>query len=230
MTPTTAAAPQPAAYHLSAILAGLRVMWRGSSAALPVIAANAAVQTGLMYLDTLSGFSAAFLAAFAVSAASALVLYSVLAAGALAAVDGDAAAGSVVARARRNAPAFTGWAIVQWALVLLAALIHPALVLVVAAATPFLPLAASDGRGNAMAWNFRAIGGRAGRWLLTTAVLAVAAVVLYLLSAVNTFFVKGTPAAAIFWLVMGVVAWWLLTAWALIYRQAVPGDGSVTGS
>jgi hypothetical protein len=222
VTTTTAVGPEPATYRLSAILAALRVMWRASGAALPFIAVNAVVQAGLMYLDTLSGFSAAFLAAFAASAASALVLYAVLAAAALAAVDGDAAAGSVLARARRSAAGFAGWTIVQWALILLVSLIDPALILLVAAATPFLPLAASDGRGNAMAWNFRAIGGRAGRWLVTTAILLVAGVVLYLLAAVNTFFIKGTPAAAIFWLVIGVVSWWLLTAWALIYRQAVP--------
>lgn len=227
---TAAVGPEPATYRLSATLSGFRVMWHASGAALPFIGVNAVVQAGLMYLDTLSGFSAAFLAAFAASAISALVLYSVLASGALAAVDGDASVGSVLARARRNATGFAGWTIVQWALILLAALIQPALVLVVAAATPFLPLAASDGRGNAMAWNFRAIGGRVGRWLLTTAILVVAGLVLYLLSAVNTFFVKGTPAAAIFWLVMGVVAWWLLTAWALIYRQAVPAEGVLRDS
>ena len=230
MSMTAPVHPETATYRLSAILSGLRVMWRASGAALPFIAINAVVQSGLMYLDTLSGFSAAFLAAFAVSAASALVLYGILAAAALAAVDGDAAPGSILARARRHAAGFAGWTIVQWALILLAALIHPALILAVAAATPFLPLAASDGRGNAMAWNFRAIGSRAGRWLLTTVILVVAGLVLYLLSAVNTFFVKGTPAAAIFWLVMGVVAWWLLTAWALIYREAVPVDGVLRNS
>lgn len=224
MTTTTAVGPEPATYRFSAILSGLRVMWRASGAALPFIALNAVVQAGLMYLDTLSGFTAAFLAAFAASAASALVLYAVLAAGALAAVDGEAAAGSIIARARRTGAGFAGWTLVQWALILGAALIHPALILVVAAATPFLPLAASDGRGNAMVWNFRAIGGRAGRWVLTTAILVVAGLVLYLLSAVNTFFIKGMPAAAVFWLVIGVVAWWLLTAWALIYRQAVPRE------
>lgn len=223
MTTTTAAAvgPAPATYRFSAIGSALRVMWRAGSAAVPFIALNAAVQSGLMYLDTLSGLSAAFLAAFAASALSALVLYAVLAASALEAVDGTASFGSVLARARRTAAGFAVWALAQWALVLVAALIHPALIVVVAAATPFLPLAASDARGSALAANFRAIGSRTGRWLLTTVILTVAAAVLFLLAAANTFFVKGTPAAAIFWLVIPVLAWWLLTAWALVYRQAV---------
>ena len=221
MSTTAAAGPMPATYRISAMGSALRVMWRAGSAAVPFIALNAAVQSGLMYLDTLSGLSVAFLVAFAVSAVSALVLYAVLAAGALEAVDGTASLGSILARARRTAPGFAGWALVQWASILVAALIHPALILVVAAATPFLPLAASDARGNALVGNFRAIGGRAGRWLLTTLILAVAAGVLFLLAAANTFFVKGTPAAAMFWLVIPVVAWWLLTAWALVYRQAV---------
>jgi hypothetical protein len=221
VTTAAAAGPVPATYRFSAMGSALRVMWRAGSAAVPFIALNAAVQSGLMYLDTLSGLSAAFLAALAVSALSALVLYAVLAAGALEAVDGTASFGSILARARRTAPRFAVWALVQWALILAAALIHPALILVIAAATPFLPLAASDARGNPLAVNFRAIGGRAGRWLLTTVILTVAAGVLFLWAAANTFFVKGTPAAVIFWLVIPVVAWWLLTAWALVYRQAV---------
>ena len=36
----------------------------------------------------------------------------------------------------------------------------------------------------------------------------VAGLVLYLLSAVNTFFVKGTPAAAIFWLASSLFTGW----------------------
>ena len=103
------------------------------------------------------------------------------------------------------------------------ALVHVGLILLVAALTPFLPLAAMDGHRAAMGTNFRAVGARFGRWLVTSLVLIVAGLVLYLLSAVNTFFVKGTPASVIFWLVIGIVAWWLLTAWALIFRTTPVG-------
>ena len=210
----------PTLYKVSALFRALLVMWRSAGPALLFIVANAVVQAALTYVDAQSGLNAAFIIGFIVSAAMALLLYAALTAGALHAVDGGA---PVVARVRDNLGTFASWTLVQWVLVLLAAIIHPALVLLVAAATPFLPIAAMDGQRNALAVNFRTMGKRFGRWLLTTVILAVGGVVLYLLAAVNTFFVKGTPASLFFWLATGVVAWWLLTAWALVYRSARRG-------
>ena len=103
---------------------------------------------------------------------------------------------------------------------LVVTLIHPALVLIVAALTPFLPIAAMDGQRNALAVNFRTLGGKFWRWLLTSVILLIAGVIFFLLAAVDVFFIKGTPAAVFFWLAIGLVAWWLLTAWTLVYRAA----------
>lgn len=207
-------------YRVSALLRALGVMWRSAGPALLFIVVNALVQAALTYLDVQSGFTAPFLIALVVSAAVALLLYAVLTACALEAVGPPG--GSVTARVRGNLGSFTLWTLVQWLLVLIAAIIHPALVLLVAAATPFLPIAAMDGQGNALAVNFRTLGSKFGRWLLTTVILLVAGVVFYLLAAVNTFFVKGTPASLFFWLAVGVIAWWLLTAWTMVYRKAHP--------
>lgn len=201
-----------ATYRVSALAKGLAVMWRGSRIAVPFMLLNTVVQAVLVWLDTQSGFTLAFLLAFLVSGVSALALYAALTRAALRAVDGQAVAG--------HTGLFVGWAIVQWVLILLASLVTPVLVLAVAALTPFLPLAAMEGRGNALGANFSALGRRFGRWLVTTLILAVGGLVLFLLSAVNTFFIKGTPAAVFFWLAAGVVAWWVLTAWALVYRAA----------
>jgi hypothetical protein len=142
----------------------------------------------------------------------------VLTACALGAVDRDG--GSVLDRVKAHAGVFTGWALLQWLLVLVVTLIHPALVLLVAALTPFLPIAAMDGQGNALAVNFRTLGGKFWRWLVTSVILIVAGLLFFLLAAVDVFFIKGTPAAVFFWLAIGVVAWWLLTAWTLVYRAA----------
>jgi hypothetical protein len=207
----------PASYKVSALLRALGVMWRSTGPALLFVVANTFVQAALTYLDAQSGPNAAFIIGVILSATMILLLYAVLTACALHAVDGGA---PVVARVRDNLGTFASWTLVQWLLVLLAAIIHPAVVLLVAAATPFLPIAAMDGQQNALAVNFRTLGKRLGRWLVTTVILLVAGVVLYLLAAVNTFFVKGTPASVFFWLATGVVAWWLLTAWTLVYRKA----------
>ena len=207
-----------ATFRVSALLKALRVMWKAAGPALLFIVVNMVVQAGLTYIDAQSGFSASFLIGLIVSAIMAMSLYAVLTACALHAV--GPATSTVMARVRENLGIFTMWALVQWLLVFIAALIHPGVVLLVAVLTPFLPIAAMDGHRNALAVNFRTLGGHVGRWLLTSLVLLVAGVVLYLLAAVNTFFVKGTPASVFFWLVIGVVSWWLLTAWTLIYRKA----------
>lgn len=213
----------PADYRISAILAGLAAMWRASGPALLLIVANAAVQAGLMYLNEPSGFSAGFLVSFAVSMLAVLALYAALSAAALEAVDGTATFGSVLGRARRHVVPFTLWVAAQWLLIVAVSMIHPFLIALVAALTPFLPLAAMDGQRNALGANVTAIAQRFGRWLVTTVVLLLAGLVLLVLAAANTLFVKGTPASAIFWLAIGLVAWWLLTAWALIYRATPAG-------
>jgi hypothetical protein len=219
---TDVAVATPAHYRISALFKALVVMWRTAGPALPFIVVNTVVQGFLIWLDTQSGFSLGFLVAFLVSAVSAMLLYAVLTSCALGAVDRDGE--SVLARVKAHTGAFTGWALLQWLLVLLVTLIHPALVLLVAALTPFLPIAAMDGQANALAVNFRTLGGRFWRWLVTSVILLVAGLIFFLLTAVDVFFIKGTPAAIFFWLAIGVIAWWLLTAWTLVYRAARAQD------
>lgn len=214
---TTEAAPY---YRFSALVAGLVKMWRASAPALVAIVANALVQGVLMFWNVQSGPSLMFAIALVISGLSVLGLYAVLAAGALHAADGAAGLSSVLAAVRANLGTFSLWVLVQWMLLAILAVIALPLALLVAPLTAFLPLAAMDGQRNALAANFSAIGARWGRWLVTSLVLLIAGPTLYLLTALNTFFIKGTPAAVIFWLVLGVVAWWILTAWALIYRTA----------
>lgn len=219
---TDVAIATPAHYRISALLKALVVMWRTAGPALIFIVVNTVVQGVLTWLNTQSGFSLGFLVAFLVSAVSAMLLYAVLTSCALGAVDRDG--GSVLGRVKAHAGAFTGWALLQWFLVLLVTLIHPALVLLVAVLTPFLPIAAMDGASNALAVNFRTLGGRFWRWLVTSVILLVAGLIFFLLAAVDVFFIKGTPAAIFFWLGIGVIAWWLLTAWTLVYRAARSED------
>lgn len=214
---STDVAQAPTTYRLSALVRAVIVMWRTAGPALLIIAINMVVQSFLVWLDTQSGVSFGFFIAWLISAVSAMALYAVLTSCALSAVDRE---GSVLARVKANAGVFTGWALLQWLLVLVVSLIQPVLVLLVAALTPFLPIAAMDGQRNALGVNFRTLGRKFGRWLTTTVILLVAGLVYFLLSAVNVFFIKGTPAAVFFWLVIGLIAWWLLTAWTLVYRAA----------
>lgn len=208
-------------YRVSALLRALRVMWRSSGPCLAAIVVMALIQAGLMYLNTPSGFTPAFLLAFAVSAVAALGLYAVLSAGALRAV--DAGGPSVLERVRAGLGSFTVWTALQWVVMLAVSTVSVLLIPQVALLTPYLPLAAMDGRRNALGANLRAIGQRPGRWVITGLILLVGGLVLFLLSIANTLFVQGTPAALFFWLGIGLVAWWLLTAWALIWRGTPAG-------
>ncbi len=219
---TDVAQPTSTSYRFSALFRALIIMWRTSGPALLFIAINMAVQSLLVWLNTQSGFSFSFLVVFLVSGISVMALYAVLTSCALGAVDRDGS--SVLGRVKAHAGSFTGWALLQWLLVLVVTLFQPVLVLLVAALTPFLPIAAMDGQRNALGANFSTLGRKFGRWLLTTVILMIAGLVYFLLSAVNVFFIKGTPAAVFFWLVIGVVAWWTLTAWTLVYRAAHKAD------
>ena len=156
--------------------------------------------------------------AFLVSAVSALLLYAVLIPVPWARSTGTAS--RYWAGSKAHVGAFTGWALLQWLLVLVVTLIHPALVLIVAAPHPVPP-------HRRHGWAAQRVGGQLPH--PRRQVLAVAAhlgdpahrgVIFFLLAAVDVFFIKGTPAAVFFWLAIGLVAWWLLTAWTLVYRAA----------
>ncbi len=208
----------PAPLRGSALIRAARVMWATAPVALGAIAANAAAQGALTYLDTPSGLSPAFLIAFVVSAAIALGTYGVLTAAALTSAQGLGRA--VLDRLRAGWPAFVVWALAQWLVMLAVSLVSVYLILPVAVLTPFLPLAAMAGQRHALRTNFVTIRASLGRWLLTSLALSALAVLLYLLAVANTLFVHGTWAAVFFWLVTGVLAWWVLTAWALIRASA----------
>lgn len=215
----TVVAREPATYRASALFSALARMWSAAAPALVFILVNALVQAALTYLDVQSGAAPAFLLSLLVSALSALVLYGVLSASALQAVDGAGGFNPVLRRFRAHLTNFTGWTLIQWLLVVLAVVVQPLLVLLVAALTPFLPLAAMDGRRFAIGANLATIGHRFGRWLVTSALMAIGGVLFYVMAALNTFFVKGTPASLAVWVAIGLVAWWWLTAWALIFRR-----------
>jgi hypothetical protein len=119
------------------------------------------------------------------------------------------------------------WPLLAWSLglVLVAILGFSLFVVpgfVVLALTPYLLLAVIDGSRNPVAANFRTIGARWGRWLVTVVLMGVICFVMWFLSALDGFFVTGAPGAIIAWLVLGLVSAWFTCAWALVYRSVNP--------
>jgi hypothetical protein len=198
-------------------------MWRGFLPVVVIVLLNAVVQASLTFWNPQVSLSFSYAVAFVISAAMLILWLAVLSRTALAAVDSRVSLSDAFASTVPVLGRFTLWVVVQWALILVGFLIFPLVGILVGVLTAFVPLAAADGQANAFGANFRAIRDRPGRWLLSSAIFVLLAVVLLLLSAVNVFFIHGTAAAFIFWMVIGFVACWLLTAFAAIYRSTRVG-------
>lgn len=197
--------------------AGVR-MWRAWRIVLPVVLANALLQAGLLIPGVLPYFSLTFVIA---SLLSFVILASAF--GAVAVAMLQATEGSVESRLLWSELRARWLPLLAWSLGLVVAAtigfslyVLPGLAII--AATPYLLLAVVDGRHRPLVVNFRTIGARWGRWLVTIAVLSALCLILWVLTLVDAFFVGGPGGAFIGWIVLGVVASWFVCAWALVYR------------
>lgn len=114
------------------------------------------------------------------------------------------------------------WAIAWVAVVWVGLLLSPIGALVVAALTVFLLLAALDGQPNPLRTDLLVIGRRFWRWLVTCVIVGVGLVLGSIVSGFTVFFLRPPLAVLIAWVVGGLLAWWITTAWALVYRSVVP--------
>ena len=216
MSTTTERAPL---YRASVLATGFARMWRAWRLLLPVVIVNALVKGILLlsgvlpYLTIVFAFTA--LLSFVILVAS----FGLIAAAMLQAVEGPVSAGAAVDTLRDRT-----WPLLAWSLgLVLVAIAGFALYVVpgfiVLALTPYLLLAVIDGQRNPIAVNFRTIGARWGRWLITVAIMGAICFIMWFLSALDGFFVTGAPGAIIAWLVLGLVSAWFTCAWSLIYRS-----------
>ncbi len=187
-------------------------MWRGWKIVLPIIVINAVVQGLLLLPGVLPyatiGFALTAVASFVALAAS----FTLVSASMLQAVAGAVSTHSALAALRARIWPILGWSLGLVAVVTmgLAFYVIPGLVAVV------------DRAPNPLATNFRVLGARWGRWLITIVVVALICGLVWLLSALDGFFVTGSGGAIIGWFGIGLVSSWLICAWALVYRSVVP--------
>lgn len=201
-------------YGWTVLGTGLRRMWRGVVPLVLVVLVNAVVQASVSQFPSWL--------ALGVSAAVLLCSFAFTAHLAYRSVAGRSRMGDLVTA---DLARFSLW-IVAWTIVVSAGLalyFWPGVFLL--AVTPFLPVAAAAGVGNPLGANFVAIRSRPGRWLVTVLVSLLVILVVWLLAALNAFFVQGWVAAFTTWLVIGLVAAWLLTAWSALFRST-PAAGS----
>ena len=219
MTTDTSSAPL---YRVSVLATGFARMWRAWRVLLPVVVVNAVVQGILLLSGVLPYLTIVFVLTALLSFVILVASFGLIAAAMLQAVEGPVSAGAAIDTLRART-----WPLLAWSLgLVLVAIAGFALYVVpgfiVLALTPYLLLAVVDGKWNPLAINFRTLGARWGRWLVTVVLMGVVCFVMWFLSALDGFFVTGAPGAIIAWLLLGLVSAWFTCAWALIYRSVNP--------
>lgn len=220
MSADLAGTPLPRTYRRSALASAFVRMWRAWAVIVPVVVVNAVVQALLVWPDVTMD-SGWLLVLTAVASALAFVsAFGLVASAALRVPDGRVDLPAAASGLRVRWIPYGLWALALLAAFSVGLLVNPVVALLVLALTPFLLLAALDGRGNALAVDLRTIGRRFWRWLVTCVIVGGAVVLGTLLTGVTQFFLRGGFGALVVWLVVGLVVSWFTVAWALIYRRA----------
>ncbi len=207
-------------YRRSALAAAALRMWRGWSVIIPVVIANAGLQAILAWPGIRTDDDAILILLALVSAAGFIVSLGFVTASALLVSDGRVGWSRALGVMRPQGLLYSVWAIALGAAVIVGLAFYTVPALLVVALTPFLLLAALDGRRNALGANFRTIGRRFWRWLVTVVVVAVGVLLGWVLAGLTGFFLRGALASLVVWLVAGFAIAWITTAWAVIYRSA----------
>ena len=213
---------QASLYRVSVLVTGFARMWRAWRVLLAVVIVNSVVQGILLLSGVLPYLTIVFVLTALLSFVVLVASFGLIAAAMLQAVEGPVSAGAAIDTLRART-----WPLLAWSLgLVLVAIAGFALYVVpgfiVLALTPYLLLAVVDGKRNPLAVNFRTLGARWGRWLVTVVLMGVICFVMWFLSALDGFFVTGAPGAMIAWLLLGLVSAWFTCAWALIYRSVNP--------
>ena len=222
MTAIDTAAPATPIYRVSVLAVGFVRMWRAWKILIPVIIVNAALQALLLLPNVLPYLTVAFIIVSLLSLLILVKAYNFVAAAMLQAAVGQVDLRSVNANLWKRYFVLLAWSVGLLVLVLIGVSLYVVPGLIVIALAPYLLLAVVDGKRNPLAVNFKTIGARWGRWLVTVLIMGVLCFGVWFLSALNGFFITGAPGAFIGWLLIGFVASWFTCAWALVYRSVNP--------
>ena len=207
-------------YRVSALASGFVRMWRGWTVTVPVVVVNALLLALLIWPDPVPGQGALPIGLALLDAVVFLVAYGLISATALHVADGKVGWPQAIGVVRGNLARYAIWAVGLAVVAIIGRAVYTIPGLLVLALTPFLLLAALDGQRNPLAANFRTIGRRFWRWLVTVIIAGLVVVIGSISSGLFTFFTRTPLATLVVWLVAGFVLAWFTTAWALIYRSA----------
>jgi len=217
----------PKAFTFSTLLTGLVKMWRGWAPGLSAIVVSALLNTLFVLGDPIPGLGIGFLFLALLSGVVLLAAAAVLTATALESVEHRARFNDVIARVTANLWPFVIWTVGLWLVVLIGYLIFTLPGALLLALSPFITIAAMAGAENPLTANFRAIAARPLRWAANVIVIGLILIVLWVLSALNTFFITGAWSALLASLIIGWFCWWWQTVWAVLYRSTPVGADHV---
>ena len=214
---TTSLTPQ--GYRITLLGSALLRMWRSWSVILPVVVINSVAQALLVWTGALPGPSISFilaaLASFLVFVGSLTLVLSAL----LESAHGSMSHAAVRARTASALPRMLMWSAILLIATVIGLVLYVVPALILWMLTPFVLIAVVDGQSNPLRANFQAIGRHWGRWLVTSIVMGAIGGVLWLLGALDGFFVTGALGSLIGWLVLGLVVSWFSCAWVLLYLR-----------
>ncbi len=218
-------------YRISALASAFVRMWRGWAVIVPVVIVNALLQAVLIWSDPTPGNGVVPILLALASATVFAVAYGLVAATALHVARGKVGWAKAIATVKANAGGYVLCFVGLLIVVAIGSAFYGLPGLLVLAVTPFFLLAALDGEKNPLGSNFRAIGRRPWRWLITTAITGLVVILGSLINGFTAFFVRGSAASLIVWAISGLALAWFTTAWALIYRNAfAPTDRETSAS
>lgn len=218
----SAASVSPPLYRFSVLATASIRMWRAWRIVLPIALINAGIQATLLLPGFLPYFSAPFILTTLLSFVALVASLGFVTAAMLEAVRGQVHVQWVIRRVRERFLPLLAWSFGLVVFVTLGFSLYLIPGFVILGLTPYLLLAVVDGRSQPLRTNFVTIGARWGRWLVTIAVLAALCLVLWLLAALDGFFIGGPQGAFVAWLVLGIVSSWFICAWSLVYRSVNP--------
>jgi hypothetical protein len=218
----------PASYKISALGRAALVMWRGWRITVVVVMLTAVIQavmSAVAYSPTNIGWNvlSSVLSALVFLVASALVTAS-----AHLSLSTSVSWAAVVALLRRHGRRFVLWLVglILVTSIGLALYTWPGILLL--ALTPYVLLSSIAGDKNPLATNFRAIGQRFWRWLVTALIVTMLALLSYIVFGFTEFFLRGVLGASVIWIIIGFATAWIMTAWALILHATRTTDADIS--
>lgn len=220
---TVSAPEKPKAFGFSALISAVGRFFRCIAPLAIVILVNAIIQAILVSIDVLPGFSLIFLILMLISLAAFLWAFYYINVVALEGATGKPSISEVFNQHNANAGKFVLWSIIMYVVVMIGFIVFPWFAIAVLILFPFVPLAAADGQANPIKVNFLVIKERFFHWLIAVIVFVVLTAILYVLAAVNGFFIGGFPGSLIQWIVLGIYTSWVVLTFGLIYRSTRVG-------